>query len=397
MKNDDKKGSWERRMKGMAREGARNGDLLPILLMLAALCVLGACKPVKQAEAVITATAAAAPSTQASSAPPAPPLPQVTETAAGTRMAAATIIPPTDTAPPLSTAAATASALPATVAETGSPRGVVRRALPNGRFCPLRGAPPPPGARVIGRSQTCDLPLLSYTIGTGRRVLVLIGGIHGGYEWNTIRLAEEMYGHLRQNPNLIPPALTVIFIPNANPDGLFAVAGAESGDFDAPLYEDSIPGRLNGRGVDLNRNWDCLWRPEAVWGSTPVSGGPLPFSEAETRALRDFLLTVEPAAVLFWHSAATGVYPGSCLREDARGTALAEVFAGASGYKLFASFDGYAISGHATGWLAAQGIPALTVELTTHSALDFEENLAGLEALMARLAGDGAEADLGAR
>jgi hypothetical protein len=53
----------------------------------------------------------------------------------------------------------------------------------------------------------------------------------------------------------------------------------------------------------------------------------------------------------------------------------------ASGYKTSNTFDAYAVTGDAEGWMASIGIPALTVELTTHEAVEWEKNLTGAKAL----------------
>jgi hypothetical protein len=54
----------------------------------------------------------------------------------------------------------------------------------------------------------------------------------------------------------------------------------------------------------------------------------------------------------------------------------------ASGYKAVASFDSYSVTGDAEGWLASLNIPAITVELKTHESLDWDQNLAGIKAIL---------------
>jgi hypothetical protein len=60
---------------------------------------------------------------------------------------------------------------------------------------------------------------------------------------------------------------------------------------------------------------------------------------------------------------------------------LVDIYAKASGYSAIKSFDQYEVTGDAEGWLASLNIPAITVELKTHEALDWEQNMAGLQAL----------------
>lgn len=238
------------------------------------------------------------------------------------------------------------------------------------------------GGTVLGHSAVCQLPIVSYQLGEGDQSLVLVGGLHGGYEWNTILLAYAFLDHLRLEPNSIPDSITVTIIPNANPDGLYAVT-RRSGRFTVDdVDEDAVPGRFNGNFVDLNRNWDCEWMPNAVWRDNPVSGGSAPFSEVENQILRDFFLAGEPTAVLFYHSAVGGVFASGCGQIDPASERLTAIYSEASGYPQSGGFQQYVITGDASNWLAGRGIPAITVELTTHESIDWRMNLAGLNALM---------------
>lgn len=94
-----------------------------------------------------------------------------------------------------------------------------------------------------------------------------------------------------------------------------------------------------------------------------MSGGSAPFSESETAALRDRLLTLNPAVVVFWHSAADGVYISGCPSPHGPSSALARIYGEAAGYPLYLSFDHYDVSGDAGDWLTAQNIPSFTVDL----------------------------------
>ena len=246
-------------------------------------------------------------------------------------------------------------------------------------------APPGPPPVEIGRS-TLELPLLVYTLGQGPRHVVLIGGIHGAFEANTILLAQEMWSWFARSPALLPPEITLHVIPNANPDGLYKGSGKVGSFTLADIYPARYDGRTNARDVDLNRNWACDWRADAAWRNETISGGAAPYSEPETAALRSYLLALQPAAVLLWHSAANGVYVPGCPDTDPASLALAETFAAAAAYPLFTNFDYYDVTGDAGDSLAAAGIPALTVELSSLESLDWEKNLAGVLALLQTLA-----------
>jgi hypothetical protein len=76
----------------------------------------------------------------------------------------------------------------------------------------------------------------------------------------------------------IPEGAAVAVISRANPDGL--AAGT----------------RTNARGVDPNRNCEFNWSASSVEPS-----GPRPWSEPESRALRDFIVAFEPAKIVSLH------------------------------------------------------------------------------------------------
>ncbi|MEZ4664678.1 MAG: M14 family metallopeptidase, partial [Caldilineaceae bacterium] len=185
------------------------------------------------------------------------------------------------------------------------------------------------------------------------------------------------------NRSTIPGTVTVQIIPVANPDGLKLVADAIARFDKAPATLITAEGRFNQRRVDLNRNWDCNWQRDAWWGVREVSGGSRPFSESETRLLRSFLDAEENVeAVVFWHSAGDGVFPGHCGERLPGADALARLYANAAEYPLHASFETYQVTGDATDWLAAQGIPALVVELTSHNQLEWRQNLRAMFAVL---------------
>lgn len=221
--------------------------------------------------------------------------------------------------------------------------------------------------------------------GEGKTRLLFVGGMHGGYEWNSVLLAYEFLDYLENNPGAIPDGMSVSVIPSANPDGVFDVVGVEGRFSRADVPAAALPegtGRFNARDVDLNRNFDCKWEPESTWRNEVVSAGRSPFSEPEARAIRDFVLEHDPIAVIFWHSQADAVFASECEGGILPETlAIMQAYADAAGYRAVESFDAYEITGDAEGWLASIGIPAITVELSTHESVEWEKNLAGIEAL----------------
>ena len=236
------------------------------------------------------------------------------------------------------------------------------------------------GSSVEGRK------IEAYAFGDGDTNILLVGGIHGGYEWNSVLLAYQFIDYYTANPTSIAENITVTIVPAANPDGLFAVTKKE-GRFSVAdtLYEDTSSGfgRFNANGVDLNRNFNCKWQVESTWRDKTVSTGTSPFSEPESRAIKSIVESSKPAAVLFFHSQAGAIYASECengILPVTRNVMSAYSFA--SGYKAIDVFDSYSVTGDAEGWLASIGIPAITIELETRETVEWQKNFAGVTAVL---------------
>jgi hypothetical protein len=236
------------------------------------------------------------------------------------------------------------------------------------------------GESVEGRAIT------AYHYGEGDTELLFVGGIHGGYSWNTVLVAYELMDYLEENVDELPGDIKVTVIPVLNPDGLNRVVGSTDrftpGDVPTtPLA--TVPGRFNANEVDLNRNFDCDWQSEGKWQNTTVSGGDNAFSEPESAAIKAYIEAREPKAVVVWYSAAGGVYASNChtgILSETR--EIMNAYARASGYPADESFDFYAITGDMVNWLAKEKIPAISVLLTNHKDVEWNKNKAGIEALI---------------
>jgi len=227
----------------------------------------------------------------------------------------------------------------------------------------------------------------AYHYGTGATELLFIGGIHGGYEWNTSLVAYQLINYLNNNPKIIPANVRITVIPVLNPDGLNTVVGTTTGNFtQTDVSTDDatvISGRFNANNVDLNRNFDCDWKSSGTWQNKTVSGGTKAFSEPESQAIQTYVKTHTLAAVIVWYSAAGGVYASNCHAGVSTKTdTLTKIYASASGYSANESFDFYATTGDMTNWLAKNSIPAISVLLTNHTDTEWSKNLAGIQALL---------------
>jgi len=232
-------------------------------------------------------------------------------------------------------------------------------------------------ALVIGYSVE-GRPLIVVRFGTGPRHRMIVAGIHGGYEWNTVELAGRMIEALHADEIVVPPDVSLFVLPEMNPDGMLRGKG--------------IQGRANANGVDLNRNFPWNWAPDwnraGCWNHAPITAGSAPFSEPETRALRDFLARpdVHVEALVSYHSAALGIFPaGWPQAPEPRSVALAQALARATGYRYPPNDGGCELTGQMVDWLAWElGIPAVDIELSTHMDIDWERNLRALSVFLSR-------------
>jgi len=237
------------------------------------------------------------------------------------------------------------------------------------------------GHSVLGR------PIEVYTYGQGSTTVLFVGGMHGGYEWNSVLLAYNFIDELETGQFTVPDHLTLKIIPALNPDGLYKVVQKEgrftSSDIPPNTAHQTGEGRFNANNVDLNRNFACKWQKESSWRGKVVSAGTEAFSEPESQALRNLISDTSPTAVIFWHSQANNVYASECFEGPLPKTLeLMNAYAKAGQYGAVASFDAYPVTGDAEGWLASINIPAITVELEGRLDPEWSRNRAGIEALL---------------
>ncbi len=272
---------------------------------------------------------------------------------------------PTPTNIPTFTPLPTLTPLPPAT-ETATPRPTN---TPQATVTPDRG----PEQMEIGRSVQ-NRPIEAVRFGTGPNAVIFIGGLHAGFAPATVSLAESAIDYYTDNLSEIPDTVTLYIIPNANPD--------------SPYDPGNLSGRLNANDVDINRNWDCDWAQNAKWRGNTVagSGGTGPFSEPETRVLRDFIVGKNPVAVVFWEARATNGLssPGACGSRSLASAALSQSYGLAAGYQVadFENLTNQELNGDGTNWLDSQRIPAIAVLLPEYTSEDWFANLAGMRAVL---------------
>jgi serine/threonine-protein kinase len=230
-----------------------------------------------------------------------------------------------------------------------------------------------PERSVVGET-VLGTPMEIVRFGAGPKTIVFVGGLHAGAAPSTVSLAQRAIIYFTDNPQVIPPMVTLYVIPNANPD--------------SPYAPGELAGRLNANSVDLNRNWDCRWTENATWRGNVIqgSGGPAPFSEPETQALRDFILDYRPAVIVFWEARAQDGLssPGTCGSRPLVSLRPAEIYGIAAGYPIadFEDLTNQVLNGDGTNWIDQQGIPAIAVLLPEYENVDWNNNLAGMRAIL---------------
>jgi hypothetical protein len=215
-------------------------------------------------------------------------------------------------------------------------------------------------------------PQMVFRFGKGPMNKLIVAGIHGGSEYNTVDLAEQLIAYLTDHPERVPADTSLYILRDLNPDGTARVHG--------------VDGRVNANGVDLNRNWPYNWKADwprdGCWIWRPVTGGAYGGSEPEVQNLIAFIDKIQPAALISYHSAALGIFPGG-KPDFPPSMHLAAAVAEVSDYPYPPLNTGCDYTGNLTDWAAnTRSIPAIDIELTNHRDPDFDQNLRVLQAFL---------------
>ena len=242
---------------------------------------------------------------------------------------------------------------------------------------------------VIGKSVE-GRDITAYHFGSGTKEILFVGGIHGGYEWNTVLVALQLVDYLKANPAAIPAAVKVTVIPVVNPDGLAKVVATTTVFTTSDVNSSQtlqVAGRFNAHTVDLNRNFDCDWKASGTWQTKKVSGGASAFSEPESLAIKTYVEAAKPTAVVVWYSSAGGVFSSNCHGGVLAETkTLTDIFAKASSYPAHEVFNYYEVTGDMANWLAKINVPAISVLLTSHTDTEWAKNQKGVDAVLQQYA-----------
>ena len=216
------------------------------------------------------------------------------------------------------------------------------------------------GETLFGRN------IYAVKVGSGSPVGLVQCVMHGR-EFITARLAIEQY-------RVGVSKGSCWFLPLVNPDGaLLSDVGVSTAPSEAREYLTRINGgedftlwKANGRGVDLNVNFDAKWGTGLKNTRFPSAEnyiGEFPFSEPETQVLKKFTEKIVPDYTVSYHTKGEEIYwyfnqsTHTCPR-DLR---LARVISTVTGYPL-AMAKGSA-GGYKDWCIEKLGIPAFTIEV----------------------------------
>ena len=242
--------------------------------------------------------------------------------------------------------------------------------------------------RVIGKS-VFGRDIYAVKIGEGKPVGIAQYALHGR-EYITAKLALFHYFY-----GLEKGTGSIWLVPLTNPDGaLLSQTGLASvEDITARSYLPQINGgedfslwKANGRGVDLNVNFDARWGKGAKNTRTVGSEnyiGEKPFSEPETQALKAFTQKIKPAYTVSYHTKGEEIYwyfyqPISVCARDKQ---LALTLSKATGYPLAHAKN--SAGGYKDWCIQKLRIPSFTIET---GADEFTHPIGneGLENIIAR-------------
>ena len=231
---------------------------------------------------------------------------------------------------------------------------------------------------IIGRSEDDrDIYSLSAFFDATRQWVLMHGGIHAREHLSVdfvVCLAKMIennfnkYLHLKSFPN-------ICFVPMVNPDGIeIAFSGAKNiknihlkskvtqiiANNNYKMY------KSNANGVDLNNNFDAGWGFHIYSPKPSMSGyiGVHPFSEKETKALRDLTLQVKPVFTISYHMKGEEIYWDFFQRGDNRKKheKIAKIVSKINQYAI-KSTEKTSSGGYKDWCVQTLNIPSLTIEL----------------------------------
>ncbi|MGL4736078.1 MAG: M14 family zinc carboxypeptidase [Cellulosilyticaceae bacterium] len=219
--------------------------------------------------------------------------------------------------------------------------------------------------KTIGVSQVGGKPIQAIKVGKGEKSILINGAHHARETMTTILILDQIEYLAKayeenmimngQNVREILNTVAIWFVPLVNPDG------ADKAMSSNPSW------KANGRGVDLNRNYPTplgRTKPTRTPGSQGYAG-TAPFSESETKALRDLCYEEQFETNIAYHSAGQIIYwwfyqKGEVYNQSVH---LARILANITGYALVPSNQSMGGLGFTDWFIQEFNKPGFTPEI----------------------------------
>jgi g-D-glutamyl-meso-diaminopimelate peptidase len=230
------------------------------------------------------------------------------------------------------------------------------------------------GKSLVGR----EIPLIS--VGKGKKSVLFVG-THHGMEWITTALLLDFLRDIGKevtrggNLSFVLENRTLYVVPMLNPDGVeLQINGKDELN---PLTErlnamsggDFSRWQANGRGVDLNHNYDAGFfeykeyeREHGITAGATLFSGEHPESEPETSALCAFIRARGIDLLIALHTQGEEIYYdyGGVIPERSR--VIARRLSALTGYTLSEPTGSASYGGLKDWFIKEYGLPGFTFE-----------------------------------
>lgn len=199
---------------------------------------------------------------------------------------------------------------------------------------------------VAGES-VCGRKLVTLSVGQGEKTLFMLGTHHGREYVTAAYLMRLCENYLETAEEVLFQRCRLVLLPMVNPDGAeLSIRGEVAAD-DRQRRMPRLNGtysswKANANGVDLNRNYPCLWERKAVLIDEPASemyNGPRAASEPEVRAVMCFTEQLAPDLAVTMHTKGEEIYYADANTPEVAAESLkyAERIRALTGYRIMPS------------------------------------------------------------
>lgn len=238
--------------------------------------------------------------------------------------------------------------------------------------------------KTIGKSVE-GRPIYALRVGSGKKEILMDASMHAR-EYMTTNVLMEMidqyvYHYIKGSKfasyqvKEVLDQTSIWFVPMMNPDGVTLVQSGLNAVSNKDLVRKINGGpnvarwKANIRGVDLNRNFDATWSSIILTPPYNVPAfknykGIAPFSEPESQALRDFVLTRPFQSYISYHSSGQIIYWGyDSMANHNRNYNLVKSVANVTGYSIIPPNPKKPTAASESWFTKVKKMPAMTVEI----------------------------------